>query len=570
MRSSLAESLRVLVFDGPDGATPPCLDPAWNVVHVGSLGDGLARLNAERFDAIYVGAQKDGIWQRASSLMQTEHILEVLGEGVAVVRPDQQIIWTNATFEKWCGGSCSGRTFFEALGAPRNLGPNFSPFHPAPPGNLVTTRLQCTDGRFVDLNVTPIRDAAGHVQQLLALCRDVTAEVQRQKKLDALHSASRELAALDASELADMDMEERVELLKQNIRKLTHDLLHYDVIEIRRLDSTSGRLIPLLAEGMTPQAARRELYASETGNGVTGYVAATGKSYLCSDTATDPLYIQGAEGARSSLTIALSWGDKIIGTFNVESPQANGFGPEDLQFAEIFCSELSVALHTLQLLMEEKRAAASQSVEAINREIALPVDEILNAATGILDRWIGVDPDMADKLKKILSSARSIRQSVRKVGEDMTSSTAPLTSPPPMPPSRVKGMRVLVVDNDERVRRSAHSLLGKWGCVVETARDGREALTMAKLSTYDAMLADIRLPDLSGFDVYRALRLAQPKARVILMTGFGYDPSHSLVKARQEGLRFVLYKPFKVEQMLEVLQSPETPPAPPPQVAAHV
>ncbi len=118
-------------------------------------------------------------------------------------------------------------------------------------------------------------------------------------------------------------------------------------------------------------------------------------------------------------------------------------------------------------------------------------------------------------------------------------------------------MRVLVVDNDERVRRSAHGLLGKWGCTVETARNGKEALTMAKMCAYDAMLADIRLPDLSGFDVYRALRLAQPKARVILMTGFGYDPSHSLIKARQEGLRFVLYKPFRVEQMLDALQSPE-------------
>ncbi len=123
-------------------------------------------------------------------------------------------------------------------------------------------------------------------------------------------------------------------------------------------------------------------------------------------------------------------------------------------------------------------------------------------------------------------------------------------------------MRVLVVDNDERVRRSAHSLLGKWGCVVETARDGKEALTMAKLSSYDAMLADIRLPDLSGFDVYSALRQAQPQARVILMTGYGYDPSHSLVRARQEGLRFVLYKPFRVEQMLDALQSAEPVDAP--------
>jgi DNA-binding response OmpR family regulator len=110
---------------------------------------------------------------------------------------------------------------------------------------------------------------------------------------------------------------------------------------------------------------------------------------------------------------------------------------------------------------------------------------------------------------------------------------------------------------------------------VETARDGREARTMARLSTYDAILADIRLPDLSGYEVYHCLREAQPKARVILMTAYGYDPSHSIVKARQEGLHFVLYKPFRVDQLLDALENSDPPacsaaPAPPSAVEARV
>ncbi len=554
----MPERLRILVFDGPfDGSAVATENPAWDVVRVHSLGEGLALLNSQPFDGVYVPAQQPGLWQRASSLLQTEYILEVLREGVAVMAADQKIIWANATFEKWCGGDCRGRPFFEAIGSPQVLGPNSSPFQQTSPSKVVTIRLQCFDHRFIDLRLTPVRDSEGKVQQIIALCRDVTAEVQRQQKLDALHHAGRELASLNTQEITDMDVEERVEILKQNIRKLTHDLLHYDVIEIRLLDQQTGRLVPLLAEGMTSEAAHRELYAREQGNGVTGYVAATGKSYLCSDTATDPHYIQGAEGAHSSLTIALTWGDKVIGTFNVESPQLNAFEPEDLQFTEIFCRELAFSLQTLELLREEKRVATGQSIEAINREVALPVDEILAAATGILDRWIGVEPEMSDKLWKILSSARSIKESILKVGEEMTSTTKPLTFQAAEPPSKIKNTRVLVVDADERVRRSAHDLLRKWGCTVETARNGKEALTMAKMCAYDSMLADIRLPDLSGFDVYRALRLAQPKARVILMTGFGYDPSHSLIKARQDGLRFVLYKPFRVEQMLDALQSPE-------------
>ena len=79
---------------------------------------------------------------------------------------------------------------------------------------------------------------------------------------------------------------------------------------------------------------------------------------------------------------------------------------------------------------------------------------------------------------------------------------------------------------------------------------------MARLSTYDAILVDIRLPDLSGYDVYHQLRQAQPQARVILMSAYGYDASHSIVKCRQEGLRSVLFKPFRVDQLLDALENP--------------
>ncbi|MFO0846653.1 MAG: response regulator [Gemmataceae bacterium] len=152
----------------------------------------------------------------------------------------------------------------------------------------------------------------------------------------------------------------------------------------------------------------------------------------------------------------------------------------------------------------------------------------------------------------MLANARRIKQSIVKVGEDFgppPGSKSVLREPPPA----MKGVRVLVADNDDRVRRHAHQLIGRWGGIVETARDGQEALTMAKLARYDAVLADIRLPDLSGYEAYRALREAQPGARVILMSAFGYDPSHALVKARQDGLRYVLFKPFRVDQLRDAL-----------------
>ncbi|MGF1580818.1 MAG: response regulator [Gemmataceae bacterium] len=357
---------------------------------------------------------------------------------------------------------------------------------------------------------------------------------------------------MPTDQLAEMSVEERVELLKSNIRRFTHDLLHYSVVEIRVLDKHTGRLDSLFEEGMTPNAATRVLYARAEDNGVTGFVAATGKSYLCPDTASDPLYIEGAKGARSSITVALRVGEEIIGTFNVESPVPNSFGEQDLQFLEIFGREVAQALHTLELLTAEKRSTVTQSVETISREVAMPVDKILTMATTMLDQLLGQAPSMEQQIRQILAAARSIKEIIHKQGEN-------LGSPPPSStdldthPS-LTGLRVLVADSDERIRRSAHSLLGRRGCIVETARDGKEVMIMAKLGQYDAILADIRLPDLGGYEVYKGLREAQPNSNVILMTGYGYDPSHSIVKARQDGLQHVLYKPFRVDQLLSVLE----------------
>ena len=521
-----------------------------DVVEVADWPHALRQLRAEAIDAIVLDAADAGPRERTAVLLQAENVLDALADGVAVVSLELSVLWANRTFERWCGGSSRGRNFYEALGSPAFLEPGGGPFHTALVGQTVTKRLRRPDDRLLELHITPLLDSSGHTDRMVALCRDVTADTHHLQLLEALHDAGRELAALAPEQLAEMSVEERVELLKRNILRFTRDLLHYEIVEVRLLDRRSGRLEPLLSAGMSPEESDRRLTASTVNNGITGYVGATGASYLCPDTSEDPRYIEGTRGMRSTLTVPLLHQEQVIGTFDVESPRVNAFNECDVQFAEAFGREVADALHTLELLTAEKRESASHAVEAVSHEVALPVDDILAAGAAVLERYIGHDPELADKLRGILASARRIKQCIQKVGEDL--------APPPEPRpgadgTPLKGLRVLVADNDERVRRSAHGILGRWGCVVETARDGREALTLARLSVYDAILADIRLPDLSGYDVYCQLRAAQPRACLVLMTSYGYDPQHSLVKARQEGLKHVLFKPFRVDQLRDAL-----------------
>ncbi len=539
----------------------PLDDPQWlghlvrgEVCQANNWSVALESLAQQRFDALLADLRDPAIANTLRTLQQAGHILAHVADGVAVVDFDLRVRWTNPAFLRLCRESPLGRGFYETLGSPEQSDEEFCPFHSSlmqvQPDACVTTHVQTHEGRHLDVHISPLEQTASG-PLFVALCHDSTELIRKQQKLDTLHRAARELLAAGSAELAALDVNGRIEWLKRQIRRLTRDLLHFELIEIRLLEQDTGRLVPLMQEGLTAEAASRELFARAEGNGVTGFVAATGRSYLCHDTQADPLYLPGASGARSSLTVPLRLGERVIGTFNVESPGTDSFGEEDLQFAEIFSHAVAAALKTLELLSDEKSSGASQSIEAVTREVALPVDDILADATILLERYIGHDPEVVDRIRRVLANARQIKQSIVKVGEDFGP-----------PPSRsvlrenslvLKGVRVLLADNDDRVRRHAHQLIGRWGGIVETARDGQEALTMARVASYDAVLADIRLPDMTGLEIFRAMRAIQPSARVILMTGFGYDPSHTLVKAKQEGLQHVLYKPFRVDQLRDAL-----------------
>ena len=75
-------------------------------------------------------------------------------------------------------------------------------------------------------------------------------------------------------------------------------------------------------------------------------------------------------------------------------------------------------------------------------------------------------------------------------------------------------------------------------------------------SGYDVIIADIRLPDLSGYELMLKLQDVLDVVPLVLMTGFGYDPGHSIVKARQAGLPAdaILSKPFRLDQLLDTVE----------------
>jgi len=122
-----------------------------------------------------------------------------------------------------------------------------------------------------------------------------------------------------------------------------------------------------------------------------------------------------------------------------------------------------------------------------------------------------------------------------------------------LPAARVAGGEILVADDRRFIREFLRDFLVLEGFRVDVACDGEEAVSMARNKRYDLVLSDIKMPRRNGYEVFAGVREASPDTKVILMTAYGYDPSHSVVKASSEGLSDVLYKPFQMARVRDAI-----------------
>ncbi|MCA9080875.1 MAG: response regulator [Planctomycetaceae bacterium] len=489
-------------------------------------------------------------------LLEMGGLLRVLPDGLLILDVRGEVLWVSERAARILDhpDNLVGNALFDALGPTVIMGPEYSPINRVLLDvEPVRTLLKTDDATYLELTISPVvPKGSRNPQWLLASIRDSTQETILHQRQNAIIQAGLELSDLQPQDIVDLSQDERVDLLKSRLLHYTQDILEFDNVEIRLIDPGTTVLLPLVSMGVSPAAASRHLEAKVSGNGVTGYVAATGRSYLCPDTQEDELYLTGVEGARSSLTVPLLLHEEVLGTFNVESARPRAFTNADLQYLELFCREVAIALNTLNLLNVEKASAVLEGTRQMLCEVAAPVDAVLNDAVALLSRFQVTDEESAHKLRNILRHTRLVRDKIREVGDKLSANCKVDGSSDPHPLLRSK--RILVVDVDDSILGDANRVLSPYGCIVETAHNGEEALMMASMLHYDVLLADIQLPDLRGFKMYSTVREAHEHLPIILMTGFGYDGGHTLVKARSAGMKTAVFKPFKPHMLIKAIE----------------
>ncbi len=508
-------------------------------------------LRRESFSAVFSDSADFLPLERALVSQQASLILNTIGEGVCIVDGEGRCNWMNKKMSVWpprvldkIRKTC--RESFDLFS--KQVSPQ-SADTPASFNRSKRYALNIDEQQFMEMIASPVIDPAGTVVQVVAVVWDATGTRRLQQKIDAIDKAGRELVKLESDAIVKMNVGQRLKLLEEKIVSFTRELMHFDHFAIRLLDRKTNKLEMVMSAGLPGDALNVELFALPDGNGISGYVAATGRSYICPDVERDPRYVSGLEHALSTLTVPLRLHDKVIGIFNIESRQRAAFNEDDRQFADIFGRYVAIALNILDLMVVERVSTSHKVADDVCSEVAGPLNDITSDATTLMDDYIGHD-DLRQRLQQILDNAQGIRVSLRQAAEGPNTKILGATNVKGEADPIIGGARILVADDEPNIRITINDILRKYGGHLTVASNGAEAIAHLDCSEFDLVISDIKMPDKSGYDVFAAAHKHSANLPVILMTGFGYDPNHSIVRASQEGLAAVLFKPFKVDQLL--------------------
>lgn len=116
----------------------------------------------------------------------------------------------------------------------------------------------------------------------------------------------------------------------------------------------------------------------------------------------------------------------------------------------------------------------------------------------------------------------------------------------------VENARILIVDDDENIRKVLTMILEDEGYVVDQAETAEQAIEKTEKNFYNMALIDIRLPDMEGIELLTKMKDTMPKMRKIIITG--YPTLQNAIEAVNRGADAYILKPFDINKVLATIK----------------
>ena len=112
--------------------------------------------------------------------------------------------------------------------------------------------------------------------------------------------------------------------------------------------------------------------------------------------------------------------------------------------------------------------------------------------------------------------------------------------------------RIIVIDDDDGIRKVVATALEGEGYKVETASSGKQAIEKSQSNFYNLALVDIRLPDMEGTKLLTAMKETTPEMRKVILTG--YPGLQNAMDAVNTGAHAYLVKPVDMDELLRTVK----------------
>jgi CheY-like chemotaxis protein len=123
---------------------------------------------------------------------------------------------------------------------------------------------------------------------------------------------------------------------------------------------------------------------------------------------------------------------------------------------------------------------------------------------------------------------------------------------------KLAGKKILIVDDEDKLRRALDLWLRSQGAAVDQATNGAEAFRKATLAQPDLIVMDLMMPDVNGFEAIRSLRMLMKDKPIVVLTGYPTD--ENLEEATTSGANLCLAKPLDqprfMQAVIELLSAP--------------
>jgi PAS domain S-box-containing protein len=215
-----------------------------------------------------------------------------------------------------------------------------------------------------------------------------------------------------------------------------------------------------------------------------------------------------------------------------------------------------------EILRKDQLATLGEVAVGLSHEVNNPLAVIVNQVE-LLERDLlrlagerdaSVESERIDAVRREVARITEIVARLGEMAEQESYETIDYVGPARMidlrrrpqrlqpPDPRMRGLRVLVVDDDLGICRSLDEILQAEGCIVETAGDGEEAMRRLESRGFDVVLSDVVMPNMDGYELFREVHKRYPNVPVLMMTAFHFDKDHIIKRSRVEGLGGVVFK----------------------------